>query len=294
MLLLRGTFRARGLQPDGDTIAFTPDDVADWKLVPGAHRLQPKADGRVAIRLEAIDALETHYGDNESGVQHQPRPLAHQATKELLTQLGFDRNFDRDDDQVETISSTTPETVPGFILTGGVDVYGRCVALVGTRPPVFNGYEIDVDVELLKKTVNYHLVKQGLVYPTFYTGFPDHLRSALTAAAREAKGATPPKGVWAKDVTRDGVKIVDMTSLTADDGAVILPKLFRRLKDYLDLKPANNSLACFPAFLGGAADKFYLQGEPNRRTGLQNIVKVSDDNIVKMTHPVEDITFDEE
>lgn len=39
-----------------------------------------------------------------------------------------------------------------------------------------------------------------------------------------------------KDLTLTGVKITGMASLTADDGAVILPKLFRRLKEYLDLK----------------------------------------------------------
>ncbi|UQX00861.1 nuclease [Streptomyces sp. RerS4] len=292
MLIIRGTFRAKGLQPDGDTVAFTPDNVADWRLVPGARPILPKADGRAAIRLEAIDALETHYGDDTSGIRHQPLPLAHQAADELLKWLGF-TDFHRDDK--EFIISTIPETVPGFILTGGADMYGRCVALVGRKnPPAFNGYEIDVDVEQLKKTANHHLVKEGLAYPTYYTGFPDHLRTALTVAALAARNSTPRKGVWAKDATTEGAKVVDMASLTADDGAVILPKLFRRLKDYLDLGLEGAPLACLPAFLAGAGDAYYLQGKADPFTGLQHIVKVSDDGrTVRMTHPVEEITFEE-
>ncbi|MFF5702828.1 nuclease [Streptomyces sp. NPDC012794] len=290
MLIIRGTFRAKGFKPDGDTVSFTPDDVADWKRVPGVHRILPKADGRSAVRLEGVDALETHYGDDESGVRHQPLPPAHRAADELLKWLGF-TDFHRDDE--ETITSTIPDAVPGFVLTGGADVYGRCVALVGRRnPPAFNGYEIDVDVDQLKKTANHHLVKEGLAYPTFYTGFPDHLRTALAVAAKAAKDAVPRKGVWAQDVTTDGFKVTDMESITADNGAVILPKLFRRLKDYLDLDLEGPPLACLPAFLAGAGDGFYLQGKADRLTGLQRIVKV-DDGTMRMTRPVEEITFDE-
>ncbi|MET8755982.1 nuclease [Streptomyces sp. NPDC004667] len=292
MLLIRGTFRATGSKPDGDTIPFTPDNVADWKRVPGDHQVLPKADGHASIRLEAIDALETHYGDDESGVQHQPLDLAHRAADELLTWLGFTQ-FVRDDR--ETITSTTPETVPGFILTGGADIFGRCVALVGRRiPPAFNGYEIEVDERQLRNTANHHLVSLGLAYPTFYTGFPEPLRASLTLAAQAAKSSTPKKGVWDRDRTTDGAEVTGMSSLTADTGAVILPKLFRRLKDYLDLAPAAPTLGCFRAYLAGAADRFYLQGQPEPLTGLHHIVEIdAAGQTLKMTHPVEDITFDE-
>ncbi|ATZ27032.1 nuclease [Streptomyces lavendulae] len=293
MLLIKGTFRAMGSKPDGDTIPFTPDDVSDWKRVPGNHPVLPKADGRASIRLEAIDALETHYGSEDSGgVQHQPLDLAHQAADELLTWLGFTQIV-RDPD--ETISSTTPETVPGFILTSGADIFGRCVALVGRRiPPAFNGYEIEVDERQLKKTANHHLVSLGLAYPTFYTGFPEPLRASLTLAAQAARNSIPKKGVWSRDLTTEGAEVTGMSSLTADNGAVILPKLFRRLKDYLDLAPAAPALSCFRAFLGGAADRFYLQGQPEPLTGLHHIVEIdAAGQTLKMTRPVEDITFDE-
>ncbi|RSS47427.1 nuclease [Streptomyces sp. WAC07061] len=317
MLLIRGTFRAKGTKPDGDTLSFTPDDVTDWKRVPGARPVVPGAFGSASIRLESIDALETHYGDKDSpsGVQHQPLALAHAAADALLKAVGF-TDFHRagdkpksgsgtgtgtgggagtgpggttgDDD--EKITSTIPETVQGWILTRGADVYGRCVALVGSGlPPAFNGYEVDVDDEALAKTVNYQLVKDGLVYPTYYSGFSEVLRASLTAAATAAREAG--KGVWKEDRTLRGAEVVSLSSLTGDQGAVILPKLFRRLKDYLDLEPGNPSLACFRAYLAGAwEDRFHLQGRPGVFSGMHHIVEV-DGQVVRMTHGPTEIVF---
>ncbi|WP_405980979.1 nuclease [Streptomyces sp. NBC_00158] len=329
MLLIRGTFRAKGTQPDGDTLSFTPDDVADWKRVPGARPVVPGAFGNASIRLESVDALETHYGDKKSpsGVQHQPLELAHAAADALLKAVGF-TDFHRVGDKpaggggtgtgggsgggpgsgtgsgagsgsgaggttrddAEKITSTIPETVQGWILTRGADVFGRCVALVGTGlPPAFNGYEVDVDDKVLEKTVNYQLIKDGLVYPTYYSGFSEVLRASLSAAAAEAREAE--KGVWKEDRTLKGAEVVALRSLTDDNGAVILPKLFRRLKDYLDLEPRNPSLACFRAYLAGAwEDRFYIQGRPGVFNGMHHVVEV-DGQVVKMTHGPTEIVF---
>ncbi|MFJ8161227.1 nuclease [Streptomyces sp. NPDC096136] len=294
MLVIKGTFRAKGLKPDGDTVNFTPDDVADWKRVPGARPVVPRWDGSASIRLEGIDALETHYGDENSpsGVQHQPLPLAHAAMQGLLKAIGFTA-FDRDDQDQEKISSTTPEAVDGYVLTRGADVFGRCVALVGHRfQPAPNGYAVEVDERMLKNTANYQLLKSGLVYPTYYSEFPELLRASLTAAAAAAAAAPEPgKSVWEKDVTTTGVKVTGLQSLTADDGAVILPKLFRRLKDYLDLNPSDPSLSCFRAYLAGASDdQFYLQGKPEVFGGMHHVVEVDGDT-VRMTRAPHEIVF---
>ncbi len=292
MLLIRGTFRAKGFEPDGDTVNFTPDDVADWKLVPGSRPVVPRAFGNAAIRLEGIDALETHYGleDSPSGRQHQPLPLAHQAADALLTALGFTAVVRDDPEHPEKVTSTTPDVVHGYILTRGADIYGRCVALVGKdRQPAFNGYLVQVDEDALKNTVNHQLVKDGLAYPTYYSEFPELLRNALTAAAGEAQDLK--KGVWQRDATTTGVKVDGLTSLTADDGAVILPKLFRRLKDYLDLNPRDPSLSCFRAYLAGASDdQFYLQGKAEVLSGMHHVVEV-DGCTVRMTHGPAEIVF---
>ncbi|WP_284433164.1 nuclease [Streptomyces sp. TUS-ST3] len=289
MLLIKGSFKvSEKAKPDGDTISFIPDNVADWKLVPGSKPILPAADGHANIRLEGVDALETHYGGNYGSDQHQPIGLAHQAADELLTFLGFTSIVRKPDETV----TLTPTSVPGFILTRGSDIYGRCVALVGRgTPPGCSGYEINVGDALLKKTANHHLLSLGLAYPTFYTGFPVSLRTALAAAAQQARQSTPPLGVWAKDVTQSGVKITGMASLTADDGAVILPKLFRRLKEYLDLNPTSPSLACLPSYLGGGADKFHMPPTSKEITGLQHAIEITNGNTVRMTHQPEEIIF---
>ncbi|MFF4041371.1 nuclease [Streptomyces sp. NPDC001816] len=292
MLLIRGKFKVEGgAKPDGDTLPFIPDNVADWKLVPGQGQIVPKADGRASIRLEGIDALETHYGEKQH-VEHQPRGLAHEAADELLEFLGFDTVLRADDETV----ATTPDSVPGWILTRGADTFGRCVAFVGKgTPPVYSGYWIDVDDDLLKRTANHHLLLLGLAYPTFYSGLPVYLRELLTEASEKARASA--KGVWKVDKTLDGAKVTGMTSLTDDTtGAVILPKLFRRLKDYLDFMGADDSsLACFRAFLAGAADDEYrlLPDSETLHRGLHHIVEVTADNTVKMTRPAREIVFKE-
>ncbi|MEY2229534.1 thermonuclease family protein [Streptomyces sp. BF23-19] len=291
MLLIRGSFRVNGgTKPDGDTIPFIPDDVADWRLVPGCTGVLPKADGRVSVRLEGIDALETHYTNGSYGPErHQPLKFAHAAADALLTWLRF-TSIERHDDETVT---TVPDKVPGYILTSGTDMFGRCVALVGRgTPPAYSGYRITVDKEKLERTANYHLLKSGLAYPTFYDGLAVELRDVLRAAAVEAKESTPPKGLWAKDVTVEGAEIDGIASITNDDtGVVILPKLFRRLKDYFDAVPENCSLAGFRAFLAGAGDTFRILPDGEELMGLHRVVEITEDQILRMTHPSEDLLF---
>jgi hypothetical protein len=299
MLLIKGSFHLSGhTRPDGDTVPFIPDYVGEWKLVRGCHNPEPGRDGHVDVRLEGIDALETHFEGNYGREERQPRKFGDAATDALLMWLGFtDIRRTLDPETGHENISATPDRVPGFVLTRGSDVFGRCVALVGRGvPPGASGYEIDVRAQLLKQTANHHLLTEGLAYPTFYSGLPADLRRELTAATQQAK-ADPGKGVWNTtsgslgDVTLTGAKITGISSNT--DDAVILPKLFRRLKEYLSL--GNTSLSCLPAYLGGAADRFrILSTTPSRvLTGLHNVVEITNSETVKMTHPSEDLLFDE-
>lgn len=284
MLLIQGLFQAKGAQPDGDTVHFTPDDPGEWQLVggPGGRRVEHSATGRAKLRLDAIDTLETHYGPDRV---HQPLEFAHAARDELLSRLGFTDVQHRPD---ETVTATTPEAAPGFILTRGADVHGRCVALAGVgTPPGTSGLEIDVDESVLRTTVNHHLVASGLAYPTFYRSLFTSLRAELTTVARQARESG--QGLWPSDVTTTGAKITGLSSLT--DDMVILPKLFRRLVDYLKL--GNGSLACFPAFLAGIQDRYSVLSTGERRAGLHHIVEITDGQTVKMTHPAEDLVFDD-
>ncbi|MBP0452963.1 MULTISPECIES: nuclease [unclassified Kitasatospora] len=286
MLLIKGSFHISAqAKPDGDTIGFIPDYVGEWKLVHGKP-LRPSADGHVNVRLEAIDALETHYPGANKHDEHQPLTYADAAADELLDWLGF---VDIQRHKDETVS-VTPDRVAGYILTRGTDSLGRCVALVGRgRAPGASGYEIDVDDKLLAKTANYHLLSKGLAYPTFYQGFPQDLRRVLTNLVHQVQAAAPPaNGLWSQDATTTGAKIVDMKSINTD--VVILPKLFRRLKDYLDL--GGDSLACFPSFLAGANDVFTLP-DGKQLPGLHSILEITNGQTLRLTHPAEDLLFEE-
>ncbi|MFJ4326759.1 thermonuclease family protein [Streptomyces tricolor] len=279
MLLIKGTFRLKGTQPDGDTVHFVADDPEEWKLVRAKNPVQVAGGGEVKLRFEGVDALETHYHG-----EHQPLPLGRAAAAELLTWLGFNQVL-RDHD--ETVTASTPESTPGYILTQGTDIYHRVVALVGRgSPPMPSGTDVTVDVPLLRQTANHHLAARGLVYPTFYRTLFRDLRLELTAAAEQAR--TAQQGLWPKDVSTTGFKITALSTITAD--VVILPKLFRRLVDHLHL---GLSVSCFPAYLAGKEDKVTVLSTGERFVGLQHVVSVSNGDTVRLLHPVEDLLFDE-
>ena len=94
--------------------------------------------------------------------------------------------------------------------------------------------------------------------------------------------------MWASDATTTGFDVTGLEVL--QDDIVIVPKLFRRLVDYLHL--GDDSMAGFPAFLDQAADKFFILSTGHSTTGLDAIVEVTGNN-VKMTRPIEDLVFDE-
>jgi hypothetical protein len=174
------------------------------------------------------------------------------------------------------------------VLTRGADVHGRCIALAGRgTAPATSGREIDVDVTVLRTTVNHHLLTTGLVYPTFYRSLFTSLRGEMAAATKEARDAR--RGLWPSDVTTTGAKITGVASLT--DDVVVLPKLFRRLVDYLHL--GTMPLTCFPAFLAGVRDRFSVLSTGERCLGLHRVVETTNGQTVRMTQPPEDLLFED-
>ncbi|MCB5169501.1 nuclease [Streptomyces bambusae] len=250
------------------------------------------ASGRGKIRMDGIDALETHYrgvGPEDIG---QPGELAAEARKELLKWLGFtDVVISEEGADKGRVTACTPETVPGFILASGADAFGRCIALVGRgRPPAHtqSGDLITVTTDLLHQTANHHLLDRGLVYPTFYSKLPRELRVCMSETVRRARGDSPPRGVWAKDVTfsETGVTIESLASITEQQ--VILPRLFRRLSDYV--RVFGPSLSCFRAYLAGEMEEFLLPCRDEPLKGFQNVLHISG-GTVRMTERIEDVVF---
>ncbi|MFF4382502.1 nuclease [Kitasatospora sp. NPDC001547] len=287
MTLIKGTYQIKDFEPDGDTVHFLPDDITIWSQLPGEHKVKPDDHGGANLRLDGIDALETHFQGVGPDFVHQPLDLgAHAARDALLTWLGF---TDVEQGADEKVTSATPEAVSGFILTSGADTYGRCVAMVGKGVPIpdaASGTALRVDVPMLHQTANHELLSRGLVYPTFYKNLPKELRLDMAATAQRARAEKAPESVWANDVTHSGATIGDLSSLT--DQLVIMPKLFRRVADYLRL--FGPSLEHLPAFLAGGDDEYFLSEQRNSTKGLHRIIDVIGDTI-KLRPRIEDIVF---
>ncbi len=281
MFSISGSFHILGAQPDGDSIHFTPDDPDHWNLITGPYRVKHNHNGTAQLRLDAIDALETHYGTPPA---HQPLGLAHAAADELVDWLGFS-NVTRKPN--ETVTASTPEDVPGYILTRQADQYGRCVAFVGRgQAGDASGSSVFVGPAEIRQTANHRLAATGLAYPTYYRSLFADLRNELTSVVSRARAGK--LGVWAQDQSTSGATVIGIESLS--DDVVIVPKLFRRLVEYLRL--GDPSLAGFPGFLDQHADRFFILSTGHSTTGLDAVIEINGD-VIRMTHDIEDLVFDE-
>lgn len=131
--LLRGNFVIRypdlprqGPEPDGDTV-----DGGTVKFHPGTPTLVgglPRRSGRphdinargISVRLEAIDARETHFGET-----HQELAGANAARDELLRRLGF-TGVTFFADLPNKVQSAGQDAPRGHVLSNGIDSNGGC------------------------------------------------------------------------------------------------------------------------------------------------------------------------
>ncbi len=226
--LIKGTFHVRNYSPDGDSIRFQPNDPALIRTLTGGDRVRLNARGHVQLRIEAIDALETHYNPpSGGGTLHQPLALAHKALDHLLAFLGVT--------QVEWDSThrtvlNAQDGVPGYILSRSVEKFGRPIAFVFTgEAPESDGTNVRMDVDRLQESYNYAALAGGYAYPTYYSGLFSDLREAMTEAVQAARAEQ--LRIYGSDRTTDGFTVTSLRSITEE--FTILPKLFRRLSEYL-------------------------------------------------------------
>lgn len=220
---IKGKFVIVGKEPDGDSVRFIANNPDIYKELHRNYRIQPsRSDRSVQLRLEGIDAPEVHYGKDG-------QILGEKARKQLLTRMGF-ANIKFAGDQVE---SANPDTISGAILSKAADANGRPVSyvlLTADTEQLEDEDWIKVDATLLKKTLNFQMLTEGAAYYTVYTSTPFAHRQLLREAALVARSEN--RGVWAEDTTNE-FRLKDKKSITAPNGQLILPKLFRRSIDYL-------------------------------------------------------------
>lgn len=262
---VRGRILVVGYAPDGDSVRFVPDRLTTLRGLENGDRLEPNEDdGSVQLRLDAIDSPEKDY-------QGEAQPLALPARDALLARVGFTGlTFSEGD----TVESATPTELPAAIASSLVEVNGRPVALLYTGADAerfSDGADVEVDDALVDASVNAEQARNGLAYITVYSTTPQNVRTrfvALGQASRDAGGQ-----VWAAD--RSGGFTLRTQADVGPEGALVLPKLFRRATDFL----ASDSEQTFDAWLadqGEDDDPVEIDG---RRTTLSDLVSQDGDEV---------------
>jgi endonuclease YncB( thermonuclease family) len=279
-----------GPEPDGDTIAFRPTHAEDIRSLPLNGGIPAKFNmrGMVSIRFLDIDALETRFQGT-----HQNLAFANAARDHLLTALGFS-NVAFYPDQPNQIESAESDTMPGFILALGTDVYGRVLADVfaaGVQPNCIKGKSsgdrVFVETRDLDNSVNKSLLDAGLAYAELYTTTPIQIARHMANAAKAAREFQ--LGLWAEEAmnAHQWATLVDLAAL---ETLVLFPKLFRRLVAFF--AEGNSALRDFDAWLRreplSRDDRLLL---PMGEIGNMHDLFVVEGHRMRMTCNPEDVVF---
>ena len=264
--LIKGIFKPATGIPDGDTIRFAPFDPSLlFKLQKKSKipRLNQK-NGTVSLRYEGIDALE----------KDTFQLFASKATENNLRLLGLKGPSDEKE---------------GYILASHIGTNGRPISFVfsGTTHKE-DGSRIFLDPETMKDSINYKLLKMGLVYPLFYNSLFADLRQALASTTASARQSG--LGFWTKDKTKEGVTWRGARSL--EKLPPIFPKLWRRLENYTqvrDFKDRSTTLENFQEYMKMRRDRIFIVSE-SRFTDLDRIVEIDKDR-VSLPYLPEDLIF---
>lgn len=295
-LVIKGTFRLvnqttsgklTGFEPDGDSIHFKPDKPALLQKLKALVRpVKLSRIGSVQLRMEGLDALELHYSPDKGGKSsHQPRPLADDARDFLTGGLGLNPVPYAPPKLIRVKPPVEKDATPGFILARSLEVQGRPVSFVfAGDPPAPDGADIRLTPQQMRKSLNYQLLLSGNAYPLFYDTLFAELRNPMAAAVRKARRAK--RGIWAHDKTQSGFAFKSQADLERD--GVIVPKLFRRITDFL-AESGSANLTKFLKWLE-KKDEQVLDLDAMNFTHFDNVVSIADDK-VRLTRFPEKIVF---
>lgn len=273
--IIKGRFHVKGYQPDGDSIRFEADNPAQWDGFDWDSASKKKA-AKKQLRIEGIDALETHYEG-----YHQPRPFAIAALERLLKLLGIENV--KYSLNVTTIVDAD-DAQPGFIAANGLDRYDRPISLLfPASAKLTDGSILTSDRVPFEKALNYTLIREGLAYPTFYTSTDKFLAEKIRKATRLAR--KDERGIWAIDRTAD---LVLWDTRTIQEDVTIMPKLFRRLIEFCD---AYADFAELPAYMARQKDNLQLWDDPTPRSLASLMTFDVSGRRMSLPTPVEDIMF---
>lgn len=286
-VVIQGTYRIIGFQPDGDSIRFAPHNVGLVNALPNrTTTLQPGKS--IQLRLECIDALETHFSSGSPRLTHQPMPLGMAAREALLTLLGFSQvQWSAD---LKVVTGCLADDRPGYILTKTFDSYGTrpvAYAFAGPLPAgVADGDSKFLDAVWLQLSANYAMVRGGFAYPMYYEGAFHDIRAAFDSGVAAARAAGGANTIWPSDVTLGGFVIPPDTNLTHN--FALWPKLFRRVSSFLKDDPTA-TIDQLPAWLEANRDEC-IDLDTGSWTALHNFV-VWNGAAIQMTKDITRLMF---
>lgn len=227
--LIKGTFHVVGHSPDGDSIKFRANNMSRWDKIEADdpekfEEALEKENGVVQLRLQGIDALETHYAppfysapkdlkdeDKERreerpdpGNHEQPEELAQEATNEFLRYLGvnkiewrkfgrakwIDKAYIQQGKKEVVVEDKYEDNIPGFIIAKDAEKNGRPISWIFAGSTSERDGSIitnDELVDMVEQSANYHLLRTGVVYPYFYMTLPAKVRNKLAEATQLAQ-----------------------------------------------------------------------------------------------------------
>lgn len=271
--VIAGTFHVKGFQPDGDSIRFQANKPEHWDFFQWATAAD-KASKKKQLRIESIDAMETHY----EGF-HQPRPFALAALETLLEMLNItDVTYSLAVTQIVDAN----DGKAGFIASADVDRFGRPVSYIFPKnAKLTDGAVMDSETLPIENSINFQLAREGLVYPTFYTttdrAFAEKIR-AVVSRARKTK-----RGIWSIDKTSD-FTLWDIRTLEED--ILLVPKIFRRLVNFFE---NYSDFGKLEEYMTKQRDNLVLW-DGTKKKSLADLMTFSGRRI-RMKTPVEDILF---
>ncbi len=271
--VIAGTFHIKGFQPDGDSIRFQATDHANWDFFTW-ETAADKAAKKKQLRVEAIDALETHYEG-----YHQPRAFALAALEAMLEMLRID---------TVTYSLGLTQVVAandgkaGFIASASADPFGRPISYVFPKDAkLTDGAVMDSGELPIDDSINFQLAREGLVYPTFYTTTDRLIAEKIRLVVARARATK--RGIWSIDRTSD-FTLLDIRTLQEDN--LIMPKLFRRLVGFYE---NYSDFGKLEEYMKKQRDNLVLW-DGTKKKSLADLM-LFEGRRLRMTTPVEDILF---
>jgi endonuclease YncB( thermonuclease family) len=217
-------------------------------------KLAIDSKNRVTIRLQGIDAPELHYRPTAPTLNgKKPTP----AERKKFT--AANGNFR------QKLGETAAVALGKFLATAGKSPL-KCVVRTQVDEPgeVFDTFgrligEIFVSVGGVDTNVNHWLCRKGWAFPTFYSSMTALEINDLTALSESAR--TAKTGVWKKP--NSDLSIFDRSLVfrskgqpdpASDEGAAMMPKLFRRRSTYGIAKIAKMTSSPFNTYLKAEPD----------------------------------------